>query len=62
MACSDCRQGPCARCLSEDHGPTISTLHLGHSIAVVPNYDGQELAAAFARAAVDVGLARLGIR
>lgn len=64
MACCDCRQGgPCGRCLAEEHpdGLSTSSLHLGGSVACVPNYGGQELAVAFAKAAIDDGLRRLGI-
>lgn len=60
--CADCRRAePCARCLAEDHGTTFSTLHLGHSTAVVPNYDAQELVIAFAKAVIDEQLARMGL-
>lgn len=64
MGCQDCRQGPCARCLAEDHsaGMTFSTLHFGSSVAQIPNYDDQALVAIFAREAVDVGLRRMGIQ
>lgn len=52
---SCCQRGMCALHLAEDRpGRNLtSTIHLGRSIAVVPNYDGQELASAFTLAAIE---------
>lgn len=59
-----CIRGMCATHLAEDHpaGGTASTVHTANGHAVVPNYGSQELAAAFARAAYQDGLARLGLQ
>lgn len=52
-----CGRGRCATHLAEQSDATTSTIHLGSSIAVVPNYAHQELVVAFTRAAID---ARVG--
>ena len=59
-----CSRGMCCTHLSEDHpaGGTASTIHLGSSIAVVPNFASQELVASFARAAHQVALDAMGVR
>lgn len=64
MTCSQDRRGdPCARCLAEDHpaGGTHSTVHLGTSIACVPNTGDQELVAVWTREAYFHGLRVLGL-
>lgn len=56
-----CDTGLCATHLAEQRdGSTHSTIHLGRSLAVVPNYDEQQLVGAFCRVAIDLHLQRLG--
>lgn len=56
-----CSRGRCATHLAEDHpdGGTTSTMHVGDGLAIVWNYGEQELAGAFARAALDRGVREL---
>lgn len=57
--CNDCRRGvPCAKCLAEDLGRNgrthVSTvICLPHSLALLPDTEGQALACGAARAAVE---------